>query len=143
MRSIRTQERTFASPTHPGGTSLPASPCPLTTALEVLGGRWNLIVLYWLAGSTRRFSDLQRLMPDVTHKMLTSTLRQLESAGLVDRHVYPQVPPRVEYSLSDHGRSAQPVIDAVCLWGNQHLQHTAASAGQRPAVAGRAAAAPP
>lgn len=92
-------------------------------AIEVLGGRWNLIVLYWLADGTRRFSDLQRLIPDVTHKMLTSTLRQLESADLVDRRIYAEVPPRVEYSLSDHGRSAQPVIEAVHRWGHQHLQH--------------------
>lgn len=74
-------------------------------------------------GGTRRFSDLQRLTPDVTHKMLTSTLRQLESAGLVDRRVYPEVPPRVEYSLSDHGRSVRPVIEAVRTWGHQHLRH--------------------
>jgi DNA-binding HxlR family transcriptional regulator len=98
-------------------------PCPLMAALEILGGRWSLIVLYWLAGGTRRFSDLQRLMPDVTHKMLTSTLRQLESAGLILRRVHPEVPPRAECSLSEHGRSARPVIEAVRGWGHQHLQH--------------------
>jgi DNA-binding HxlR family transcriptional regulator len=128
MGSERTQERTLPSPTHPGDTSLATSPCPLTAAVTVLGGRWNLIVLYWLADSpgTLRFSDLQRLIPDVTHKMLTSTLRQLESAGLVDRCIHPEVPPRVEYSLSAHGRSAAPVIEAVRLWGHQHLDHLAA-----------------
>jgi DNA-binding HxlR family transcriptional regulator len=123
MSASPAQERTLTSQTHPEETSAPASPCPLTAALEVLGGRWNLIVLYWLAGGTRRFSDLQRLMPDVTHKMLTSTLRQLETAGLVERHVYPEVPPRVEYSLSKHGRSAQPVVEVVRRWGHQHLQY--------------------
>jgi DNA-binding HxlR family transcriptional regulator len=117
------QERTLTSQAHPEETRASAGPCPLTAALEALGGRWNLIVLYWLADGTRRFSDLQRLIPDVTHKMLTSTLRQLESAGLVDRRVYPEVPPRVEYSLSDHGHSARPVIEAVRTWGRQHLQH--------------------
>jgi DNA-binding HxlR family transcriptional regulator len=127
MSASQAQERTLTSVTHRDDTSGPASPCPLTTALEVLGGRWNLIVLYWLADGARRFSDLQRLMPDVTHKMLTSTLRQLESAGLVDRHVYPQVPPRVEYSLNEHGRSAQPVVEAVRQWGHQHLGHQALS----------------
>lgn len=80
-------------------------------------------MLYWLAHGTQRFSDLQRLIPDVTHKMLTSTLRQLETAGLVHRRVYPEVPPRVEYSLSEHGRSAEPVIEAVREWGHQHLEH--------------------
>lgn len=117
------QERTFASLTHLEETSAAMEPCPLTAALAVLGGRWNLIVLYWLVEGTQRFSDLQRRIPDVTHKVLTSTLRQLESAGLVERRVYPEVPPRVEYSLSDHGRSAEPVIDAVRHWGHHHLQH--------------------
>jgi DNA-binding HxlR family transcriptional regulator len=125
MVASRTQERTSASPTHADETCPPPEPCPLTAALEVLGGRWNLIVLYWLADGTHRFSDLQRLIPDVTHKMLTSTLRQLEAAGMVDRRVYPEVPPRVEYSLSDHGRSAQPVIEAVRRWGHMHLKHSA------------------
>jgi len=82
-------------------------------------------VLYWLAEGTRRFSDLQRLIPDLTHKVLTSTLRQLESADLIDRRVYPEVPPRVGYSLSDHGRSARLVVEAVRLWGHRHLQYKA------------------
>jgi DNA-binding HxlR family transcriptional regulator len=117
------QERTFATPTHLGVTMTPAEPCPLTSAIAVIGGRWNLIVLYWLAADTRRFGDLQRLMPDVTHKMLTSTLRQLESADLVRRHVYPEVPPRVEYSLTKHGQSITPVVDVVRSWGHRHLEH--------------------
>jgi DNA-binding HxlR family transcriptional regulator len=100
--------------------------------MAVLGGRWNLIVLYWLANGTHRFSDLQRLIPDVTHKMLTSTLRQLESAGLVDRRVYPEVPPRVEYSLSDHGRSAEPVIEAVRRWGHIRLERAGGTGGRPP-----------
>jgi DNA-binding HxlR family transcriptional regulator len=129
MSASQAQERTLTSPTHAEDTSIPASACPLTTALQVLGGRWSLIVLYWLADGARRFSDLQRLMPAVTHKMLTSTLRQLESAGLVDRHVYPEIPPRVEYSLNDHGRSAQPVVEAVRIWGHRHLQHNALGGG--------------
>jgi DNA-binding HxlR family transcriptional regulator len=123
MSATPAQERTLASPTHPEETTVAASPCPLTAALEVLGGRWSLIALYWLADGTRRFSDLQRLMPDITHKMLTSTLRQLESAGLVERHVYAEVPPRVEYSLSEHGCSARPVIEVVRVWGHKHLRH--------------------
>jgi DNA-binding HxlR family transcriptional regulator len=97
-------------------------PCPLTTALDVVGGKWNLIVLYWLASGTRRFNELQRLTPGVSHKVLTSTLRRLESAGLVDRSVYPEVPPRVEYSLSAHGQTVVPVIEAVRAWGHVHLR---------------------
>jgi DNA-binding HxlR family transcriptional regulator len=101
-------------------------PCPLTAALNVIGGKWNVIVLYWLATGTRRFSDLQRLMPAVTHKVLTASLRQLEHDGLVLRAVYPEVPPRVEYMLSEHGRSVVPVVEAIRLWGHEHLRVTSA-----------------
>ena len=97
-------------------------PCPLTTALEAIGGRWNLIVLYWLAQGTRRFNELQRLAPPISHKVLTSTLRQLESNRLVERTVYPEVPPRVEYALSEHGRTVLPVVEAVRSWGHVHLR---------------------
>jgi DNA-binding HxlR family transcriptional regulator len=97
-------------------------PCPLTAALNVIGGKWNVIVLYWLATGTQRFSDLQRLMPAVTHKVLTASLRQLEHDGLVLRAVYPVVPPRVEYMLSEHGRSVIPVVEAIRQWGHEHLR---------------------
>ena len=97
-------------------------PCPLTAALNVIGGKWNVIVLYWLATGTRRFSDLQRLMPAVTHKVLTGSLRQLQHDGLVLRAVYPEVPPRVEYTLSEHGRSVVPVVEAIRQWGHEHLR---------------------
>jgi DNA-binding HxlR family transcriptional regulator len=99
-------------------------PCPLTAALNVIGGKWNVIVLYWLATGTQRFSDLQRLMPAVTHKVLTASLRQLEHDGLVLRAVYPEVPPRVEYMLSEHGRSVVPVVEAIRQWGHEHLRAT-------------------
>jgi len=97
-------------------------PCPLTAALNVIGGKWNVIVLYWLTTGTQRFSDLQRLMPAVTHKVLTASLRQLEQDGLVLRSVYPEVPPRVEYALSEHGRSVVPVVEAIRQWGHEHLR---------------------
>jgi DNA-binding HxlR family transcriptional regulator len=113
-----------------------ADPCPLTAALNVIGGKWNLIVLYWLATGTQRFSDLRRLMPTITHKVLTASLRQLEHDGLVVRCVYPQVPPKVEYALSGHGRSALPLIEAVRQWGHEHLRQQAAmSTMAKPTVA--------
>jgi DNA-binding HxlR family transcriptional regulator len=101
------------------------SPCPLTAALNAIGGKWNVIVLYWLATGTQRFSDLQRLMPAITHKVLTASLRQLEDEGLVLRAVYPEVPPRVEYMLSEHGRSVVPVVEAIRQWGHEHLRANA------------------
>jgi DNA-binding HxlR family transcriptional regulator len=103
----------------------PPPRCPLTAALEVIGGKWTLILLYFLSDGTRRFAELQRLMPDISHKVLTATLRDLERHGLVRRTVFAEVPPRVEYALTEHGRTAAPVIEAARLWGHRHLDRTA------------------
>jgi DNA-binding HxlR family transcriptional regulator len=102
--------------------------CPLTAALDAVGGRWSLIALYWLASGARRFNQLQRLMPAISHKVLTQTLRHLEQHRLIARQLYPEVPPRVEYSLTAHGRTLEPLIEAVRVWGHVHLQAGAASA---------------
>jgi DNA-binding HxlR family transcriptional regulator len=96
--------------------------CPLTAALDAIGGKWNLIALYWISSGTRRFNELRRLMPEITHKVLAETLRSLEREGLIGRKVYPEVPPRVEYFLSAHGRTAQPVIEVMRVWGHVHLE---------------------
>lgn len=95
--------------------------CPMTAALNAIGGKWSLICLYWLDSGTRRFNELQRLMPDISHKVLTATLRNLEQEGLISRTVYPEVPPRVEYRISGHGESVRSIIEAVRLWGHEHL----------------------
>lgn len=95
--------------------------CPLTAALTAIGGKWSLICLYWLDSGTRRFNELHRLMPDISHKVLTATLRGLENEGLICRTVYPEVPARVEYRISDHGESVRPIIQAVRAWGHEHL----------------------
>jgi DNA-binding HxlR family transcriptional regulator len=96
--------------------------CPLTAALYAVGGKWSLICLYWLDSGTRRFNELRRLMPDISHKVLTTTLRGLEEEGLICRTVYPEVPPRVEYSISDHGETVLPILEAVRAWGQEHLE---------------------
>lgn len=96
-------------------------PCPLSAALEAVGGKWNLIVLYWLAQETRRFAELQRLMPSISHKVLTETLRDLARHGLIDRTIVPGALPGVSYSLTAHGRSALPLVEAVRQWGHAHL----------------------
>jgi len=96
--------------------------CPMTAALAAIGGKWSLICLYWLDSGTRRFHELRRLMPDVSQKVLTETLRNLETEGLVCRTVFPEVPPRVEYSISGHGQSVRPLIKAVRAWGQDHLE---------------------
>jgi len=95
--------------------------CPLTAALKAIGGKWNMICLYWLDSGTRRFNELHRLMPDISHKVLTATLRNLEQEGLISRAEYSEVPPRVEYRLSAHGESVRPLVEAVRIWGRAHL----------------------
>lgn len=109
----------------PGSTIPPEEKCPLTAALGAIGGKWSLIALYWLCDGTRRFNELRRLMPDISHKMLASTLRGLENDGLICRTVYPEVPPRVEYAISGHGQTLQGVIEAVRAWGHVHLAFVA------------------
>ena len=96
--------------------------CPLTAALNAIGGKWSLICLYWLDSATRRFNELRRLMPEISHKVLAATLRNLEHEGLICRTVYAEVPPRVEYSISGHGETVRPLIEAVRSWGREHLE---------------------
>ena len=97
--------------------------CGIDVTLAVVGGRWKASVLWHLAGRTMRFSELQRQFPDITRKMLTQQLRELEADGLVHREVYQQVPPRVEYSLTARGRSIQPILELMCDWGRVYA-HT-------------------
>lgn len=91
--------------------------CPAEATLDVIGGRWKVPIVWHLFGGTKRFSELRRLLPGVTQKMLTQQLRELEADGVVARKVYPEVPPRVEYSLTARGMSLKPVVDAMCKWG--------------------------
>lgn len=96
--------------------------CPVEATLEMIGGKWKGVVLFHLMEGVHRFSELRRKLPSVTQRMLTKQLRELEDAGLVTRTVYPQVPPRVEYSLTDLGQTLRPVIAALKTWGDRHGQ---------------------
>ncbi|MEZ5115606.1 MAG: helix-turn-helix domain-containing protein [Candidatus Nanopelagicales bacterium] len=91
--------------------------CPVSKAVRVLDGRWTILVVRDLLGGTRRFSELRRSLGEVSPKTLTDRLRQLEDAGLVHREIYAEVPPRVEYSLTDAGRSLEPVLRSLAAWG--------------------------
>jgi DNA-binding HxlR family transcriptional regulator len=100
--------------------------CPLTAALRAIGGKWNLICLYWLEIEPRRFNELRRLMPDISHKVLTESLRSLEDEGLVTRTVRSRMPSHVVYSMSPYGESVKPLIEAVREWGRAHLSRHSA-----------------
>jgi len=98
--------------------------CRVETALEILTGKWKpSILLVLITRGTLRFSELKRQLPNITQKMLTAQLRELELNDIVHREIYQEVPPRVEYSLTDYGRTLIPVLDAINAWGEQHVLH--------------------
>lgn len=109
--------------------------CPVEATLELIGGKWKGLLLYHLLDGTQRFNALKRVLPSITQRMLTNQLRELEAAGLVHREVYAEVPPRVEYSLTEHGRSLAPILHALKAWGEQHLQKRGCIAAASPAQA--------
>ncbi|GEL04639.1 DNA-binding HxlR family transcriptional regulator [Rummeliibacillus stabekisii] len=89
--------------------------------LEVIGGKWKCVILCHLTHGKKRTSELKRLMPNITQKMLTQQLRELEEDGVINRIVYNQVPPKVEYELSEYGQSLEGILNSLCLWGESHL----------------------
>ena len=95
--------------------------CPVDVTLRLIGGKYKSLILWHLVDGTLRFSQLRRLIPRATPKMLTQQLRELEEDALVVRTVYPVVPPRVEYTLSDRGRSIRPILMAMYAWGSDYL----------------------
>lgn len=95
---------------------------PIDATLAVIGGKWKPLVIYELGEETLRFSQLlEKVKPRITQRMLTKELRELEADGLVIRKVYPQVPPKVEYTLTEKGQSLMPILDQLCTWGSEHM----------------------
>jgi DNA-binding HxlR family transcriptional regulator len=101
----------------------PISDCPLTAALAAIGGKWKLIIIYWLAESPRHFAALRQLMPSISKKVLAQQLRELSADHIVRRERTGRAPSPVIYSLTDYGRSILPITEAVRLWGRGHIQH--------------------
>lgn len=96
--------------------------CPVSATLDLIGGKYKALILWHLADNTLRFSQLTKRIPGATAKMLTQQLREMEQQNLIHREVYPVVPPKVEYSLTNLGRSLMPVLIAMRDWGSNYLQ---------------------
>ncbi|OBZ09071.1 HxlR family transcriptional regulator [Bacillus sp. FJAT-27264] len=92
--------------------------CPVETTLGVIGGKWKGVIIYYLLSGTKRFNELRKIYPQVTHHTLTLQLRELEREGIISRKVYNQVPPKVEYSLTEFGRTLEPMILLMKEWGD-------------------------
>ncbi|MGH7998818.1 MAG: winged helix-turn-helix transcriptional regulator [Brasilonema sp.] len=95
--------------------------CEVETTLKVIGGRWKVLIIRELMDGIKRFGELQRALDGITQKMLTQQLREMEEDGIIHRKVYPQIPPKVEYSLTPLGESLQPILFAMHEWGVKHL----------------------
>jgi DNA-binding HxlR family transcriptional regulator len=100
----------------------PVGGCPLTAALAAIGGKWKLIIVFWLAESPKHFAALRRVMPGISQKVLTQQLRELMSDGIVLRQPKGAIPAPVEYSLTDYGRTVLPLVEDVRLWGRAHME---------------------
>ena len=96
--------------------------CPIDVTIKTIGGKWKPIILHHLLSGTKRFGELSRLIPDITQKMLTQQLRELENDALIKRKVYAEVPPKVEYSLTEYGNTLEQVLTELSKWGMLHLE---------------------
>ncbi|MEK3883530.1 helix-turn-helix domain-containing protein [Paenibacillus sp. PL2-23] len=94
--------------------------CPVEYTLDVIGGKWKGIILYHLIDGTKRFNEFRNICPTITQRMLTLQLRELEEDGVIHREVFQEIPPRVEYSLTEFGRTLEPIILMMRDWGNAH-----------------------
>lgn len=101
--------------------------CSMELTLDLIGGKWKSLILWHLGENTLRFSELKKTMPQITQKMLTQQLRDLEADGLVHRFIYTQIPPKVEYSLTEAGKSLLPILATLCQWGLNYATRLEAS----------------
>lgn len=101
--------------------------CPVEATLNVIGGKWKAVILFHLShDGTHRFAEMRRKIPGVSERMLTQQLRELEGDGIVHRKVYPEVPPKVEYSLTNYGQTLRPITDVMFEWGQRHIKRITA-----------------
>ena len=110
--------------------------CPVEAALDIIGGKWKSIILFRLLEQTRRFNELRRLLPAITQRTLTTQLRELEGDGLVQRTIYPEIPPHVDYRLTALGLSLLPVLNALKTWSESHMPERMARLRPNPSIEG-------
>jgi DNA-binding HxlR family transcriptional regulator len=96
--------------------------CTVEAAINEIGGKWKSLILCTLKDGKLRFSEINNKLPEITQRMLTKTLRELEKDGIINRKVYAEVPPKVEYSLTPKGESVMPILDALCQWGKEYCE---------------------
>ncbi|HEY9646137.1 MAG TPA: winged helix-turn-helix transcriptional regulator [Chroococcidiopsis sp.] len=94
--------------------------CPVEVTLDLIGGKWKCVILWWLRRGSKRFGELMQLLSGVSQKVLTAQLRELEADGLISRQVFPESPPRVEYTLTAYGETLRPITELMCDWGKKH-----------------------
>jgi DNA-binding HxlR family transcriptional regulator len=98
------------------------NPIPFEYALSIIGGKWKLNILFWLwKRELMRYGEIKKVIKGITHKMLSQKLKELESDNLIIRKEYPQIPPKVEYCLSERGKSLMPILHNLCVWGDEHI----------------------
>lgn len=95
--------------------------CPVTATMRLIGGKWKILILHLINNDINRFGKMNMMLRTISKQMLTAQLRELENDGLIERKIYAEIPPRVEYFLSEKGRSLMPVIDAMRIWGDEHI----------------------
>ena len=105
----------------------PVAGCPLTAALAAIGGKWKMIIIYWLSESPKHFAAIKREMSSISQKVLTEQLRELEADGIIRRQPTGPVPAPVEYSLTDYGESVLPLVETTRAWGHGHLRREAST----------------
>ncbi len=109
--------------------------CGLEAALEVIGGKWKVLILWHLNPERRRFGELKRLVQGISEKMLIQQLRQMEMDGILHRQAFPEIPPRVEYSLTDFGVTLKEALTPLCQWGTRHMERIGAIRRNGPTAA--------
>lgn len=95
--------------------------CPVEAAMDVVGGKYKAMIVYELIGGTRRYHEIQKSVPQATPRMLSKQLKELEEDGVINRVLYPVVPPKTEYSLTDMGKTLVPIVEALCKWGEHYF----------------------